>query len=809
MSTAKTTAHDARFNLLLTGEILDGYDTAQVQSWLAQTLKVPYSTAGTLLIGTSKCLKKQLSKIDATKYRHLFESHGVGIRLQQIQSPVKKAINDQPPIAPAKDQTAPLSTSFLRVPVSSQPSVALQFSAILSSLLALLTTSLGYMLACFLLLWFTTNRILALILDSDSSTTAIIVFHIIPALVATACLLMLLRIVFARATAPPGKCLIDNNEQAKLLQFIREIYELLGAEPPTQIYLNHDVRCSSTYSCDLAHPLSGHRELTIGVPLFTALNSRQLAGLIAHEAARLKHPAKALIQSAHHWLYQQLLSVSEHTDNWSQLAETKAHGAESRIQHLSAYLMIQALHASSVILRPFSLLYKISGRYATQLQTLVADHYATSLIGSRELAETFTQIHVTNHCFHQAYEKVFGSLGVVHLVDNLPALTKHFVTNIDQKALKLLADEVNQGRTRKQHDYPTDRTRIIAAEDLDLSGTESQNLPASDLLEKSHALFRQATRVYYQNQDLTFSTADLVDVKKLSSLAQKDQLRDQLSTHYFNQWFNSHSYWRIPPPEQIKNLNKAERIALLNENIARIRHATPDYLQLIESEESKEEEFVHFSAANEIRKAGYRFTPEELKLLPQQIEHFQTHYNKVKFNYQSRQKRMQRFFELMGTRLFLGIALHPQAVQRQRGVSLLQMLVSLHNHHQRLHSLRIRVGSLPILIARISGKKETALLKKVNRVTRDIGDFCASALATFDNHHWGFQDDFTTLAQFVQAHVKQEFDHENAQPLESIDYYCEITHGMNEANRMINNQLALIARDAEQANNITPVRLTS
>jgi|GEM_PF-1930648 len=812
--------HEPRFNLLLTGEVLDGFEAAAVQRWLSQTLKVSHIQAATLLSGKSSCVKQNLNKQSALQYRAAFQAKGVAVQVQRrISAAAKTAQNTQnlgtprQKKSPANAQntaTQVVSTQYFNGEPNAHPSRLRIAAAFIFSALSLLSVVVLYVTSLSILLGFAVNRIVAALLrDTPIGLSAGIFGYALPLLLSLCLLALLLRPLLARKHLQTQKISIDPKQQPKLIQFVTEIYQLAGTSAPTRITLSNELHCASEYHYTFRNMLSGTTSLTIGMPLLVTLHSRQLAALVAHQASLYNSNVSALLHTLHTAIQERFTGATDNDDAWTRVVDNYERGMHGKFRQLLTTFAHQFLNLSATLLRPFSLLLNLSGNFSKQYWVYNADHIAVSMVGSREFVETFNQLHLCNHAFHEANDNIFGSIGERRLANNLPALIRHYASITQAKVKKRLVDEVSRGETRRHFDYPSDRERIIRAEDLDLTGLVSQDIAAIDLLDNRTAICKQSTLYFYKNQGLEFHADQLVDVKELATLAQKDQLRDELSATYFNQWFAPHIFWKIPSPENIKQLSTSERLALLNENIARIRHATPDYTKLMAAEPKLFEHYVQLATANEIRKAGYTCSAADLHLSEEQSSNLSVHYEKAKMDYTGTRLRLQKISELMGSRLFLGIALHPEAPKRQFGIMLLQTLVCLYEHNQQLDVLRARVAFLPILSARAKEKKEVEHIKKIQRVNKDIRQLSANALQALDKFKCGFHDEYATVGQFVRAHVKQDMSKEDPTALESIAYYYEVLQGMHEANRMMNNQLALIAKDSEQTNHITPVRLTA
>lgn len=793
-------------NVLLTGDVIDGFDTAQVRTWLAKTLHLPPAKAASLLVGSPRCIKQGLDLPTAKRYQQLFQSQGVAVTIESEHS--HQAQDTPTPASKANiGVTQVLRTVYFNDERVSPPSVFARIQALFAQSATLMIITSLFTGVCLILTLFVVGRLLRLILVPPESAASAL-FTLLPMFISGIVLTLLLRSIIGRDEITPKEVLVDSSEQPKLLQLVHEICQQLGCPSPDKIYLNNNIRCCGDYVYQFPRPLDGERVLRIGLPLVTTCNTRQLAALIAHELSMLRTPYTAFVYSSTRALFNRFNDTADNNDSWTAAVDRLEHKARQPLQQVLVRFFHQLLTVSSWVSLPFAKVTNLLHGFSHRLAVLTADHDSVALVGSRDFVATLQRLHITGHALQLAAEKMFGNMGEQRLANDLPALVKHFVQSLPDKTQKTLENEVERGETRNELDYPNDRERIIRAEDLDLAGIDSQEQPASSLFNPLAELCLQSTLYYYHNQGLVVDRSDLVDISELVSLAQRDQLRDELSASYFNQWFKPQYFWQIPAPAKVKSLNLQERRKLLNDTIDNIRHATPDYMQMVASEDRLYQSMVQYAAAAEVRKAGYRFSGIDFNFSNEQVDNFAFHYDRAKKQYQHLKIRFQQLHDLMGTRVFLGITLHPEAAKRQLGINLLQTLATLSNHAHRLDSLRVRAGFLPILSARMQERKEVQLEKKIQRVTRDICEFAKSALVALDKHQCRFHPDYASVGEFVKAHIKQHIIGDNPAPLEVVAYYSEVLYGMGEANRKINNQIAFIGRDAEQVNKIKHVKLT-
>lgn len=826
---AKTQSASVSYNILLTGEVLDGHKPEQAKKWLAETLKISNADAAALLAGKSRCIKRNLKAGDAAKYRDLFERKGVAVRITKNgdavssqmppgaasshQTQTQQSKTPHPKQTAAPGETAPtqvISTGYFNGSINAVAPWYFENVAAIIALVATLILSLIYaaiLLGC--VAFAARSLVYAAFPAQPLTVVSMIAFQFIPAAILLFLFALLLRPVFAQQNSQRMSLEIEAAKQAKLVQFVREIFQQLGARVPEKISVSYEPKVTAELDCNLLKPSSAVASLTLGMPLLMTLRTPQLAAFIAHEAAQLQHPMRACLFKACARVRHRFDDCAENQDLWSRRLDAIDMDDIGRIKGLAVSSLATLHYYSAFMFKPFSMAFNYAGIWSNKFLVNAADFYVTELVGSNAFVEAFKQMAVTSHALHQAEQRMFNRIGERQLINNIPALVHHFAVNLTVRDKREIEDEMNSTESRRDYDYPSDRSRIIFCEDLDRDGISCADFPAAELLTNIGVLNEQVTLLYYRHLQLEFDVQDLMDVHQLANLADKDQKREQLSAQYFNNWFDPELFWKIPAPESVKNLTNIERVKMLNDAVSQIRHITPDYVQLVAGEPKMFAALVNTSVANEIRKAGYKVGAGEFGLNDEQAKHLSEFHTQNRNDYTNTSIRLTKMREVMGTRLFLAISLHPDAAKRKVGVMLLQALACLYQHHEKMNSLKVKVAYLPILAAREKDKKETEHAKRIQRVASDVKQFAKDALASLQHFKCTFSQSHDHIGAFVKAHTKQEPNGETLHPLETVDYFYEINYGLAEANRMLNNQLAMIALESELLNKITPVKLAS
>ncbi|SMF54861.1 hypothetical protein SAMN02745866_03506 [Alteromonadaceae bacterium Bs31] len=803
------------YDFYLSGKISKGYKLELASQWLAQVLKTTPTKAAELLKGSEKRIKQNLSKQDAQKFQKMFLTKGIITLCRRSKSLAPRdnsSTNNTPENPQATAVTdLPVIDPYFDGKVLHKPNKTYFFANIVLSTLSLGLAVLLYTAPILLIALALLNRLIAPFLqESFPHTLPLIFFYLLPSILLSAIIALLLRPWLQKDQADKNWLILKKSQQNSLFQFIEEICQKLNLAVPSKLAINGDLHCKSEYAFKLPNIRHSERTLSIGLPLALNLDNRQFAAILVHELALGRKPAVALLNNMSNFILRRTKAAAENKDSWqSRLSSCRLRTSNKLLKPVIS-LLLNILAKGSYCLKPYySLINKIN-TLVNRSAVKAADEYAIALIGSSGLVHTLVHCQHIQHAFDQAKNRLFNSIGAMVLVDNLPILVQHFLsTNTEQQPGGQIQDAIDQGATQQKESYPSDRERIIHAEDLDVSGLVCRQIAAHELFENMNELCKKGTLLFYANENLSVNTADLVPSSKLMSSVKKDHVRDEINTSYFNRWFNTRSFWRVPSPSTVKNISLGERVQKLNQCVLKIRHATPDYIQLLEVYPRVFQNYVQLSAANEVLKAGYSIHSESIKLTSDQKENFVQHYESSKREFNLLKRQQDKFHELMGMRLFLALSSHPELGKRRIGALLLQTLFTLYQQSQFLDTLSIRVGFLPILSARVNEQHEADLLKKVQRVCKDIDQYSQSAINALHQHQCTFHQDSDSVGEFVLAHVKQEADFKAGSALQAAAYYHEVLFGLQEANRLINNQLAIIGRDSEKANNIAPLRISN
>ena len=111
--------------------------------------------------------------------------------------------------------------------------------------------------------------------------------------------------LFTRGTKRPVPFTLDPKLAPGVYLLTKEVCTALGALPPTRVELTCDLNASASFEQGWRGFFGGQLILTLGLPLVSLLNERELAGVIAHEFGHFRQRAgmraSFVIRLINHW----------------------------------------------------------------------------------------------------------------------------------------------------------------------------------------------------------------------------------------------------------------------------------------------------------------------------------------------------------------------------------------------------------------------------------------------------------------------------------------------------------------------------
>lgn len=323
--------------------------------------------------------------------------------------------------------------------------------------------------------------------------------YVLPIIVGPVLVLFMIKPLFARPQRCRQKRSLNRESEPLLFAFVDRVCSAVGAPPPKRI----DVDCRVNASASLRHGVwsifwRGDLVLTIGLPIVAGLNTRQFAGILAHEFGHFSQGTgmrlSYLVRCLSHWFHR----VVYERDRWDAWLDARMENAHSTLVVVASGLAQLFVWLTR---RALWLLMMIGHRAACVLLRQMefdADRHQVRLVGSDILKGTLqllTEKEVAMRCA-QADLQLFYRDG--KLVDDLP--------NLMMVRLETMPDDVRWQIRQSMNDYevhwwdthPPTGERIANAAREDREGLFHVELPATVLFSDFAVLCRAATLDFYR-----------------------------------------------------------------------------------------------------------------------------------------------------------------------------------------------------------------------------------------------------------------------------------------------------------------------
>jgi len=284
-----------------------------------------------------------------------------------------------------------------------------------------------------------------------------------------------------------------------LFAFVDRICEAVGAPRPKRIDLDCNVNASASFRRGWLSMLGNDLVLTIGLPLVSGLNTRQFAGVLAHEFGHFAQGAGMrltyVIRSISHWLLR-VVYQRDRADQW--LAET-AHSMDIRIGWIF-YLSMLFVWITRGFLWVLMVIGNVVGSYLLRQMEFDADRYEARLAGSQAFEQTARQLHYLNAATQAAYADLSEFYREGRLGDDLPQLILSRVNQLPADLKQALDDSIDTSTTGWFDTHPADSDRIANAIKEKSQGVFQIEMASSVLFENYEAQSKATTWEFYLEQ---------------------------------------------------------------------------------------------------------------------------------------------------------------------------------------------------------------------------------------------------------------------------------------------------------------------
>ncbi|MDY7038783.1 MAG: M48 family metalloprotease, partial [Thermodesulfobacteriota bacterium] len=325
---------------------------------------------------------------------------------------------------------------------------------------------------------------------------------------------MLFLFMFKPFLAPhPTKAMaisLNPYKEGVLFDLVHRISEIVGSPMPRRIEIDCNVHSSASFDIGLISLFEEDIVLKFGLPLAAGLNTRQFAGVLAHELGHFSridgNRLTFIIRSINLWFSR----IVYDRDIWDEKIKKWSEEGNVGIRILCNMARFFGGMVRKIMWIFMKTGYLISYRLIRKME-FNADRFQTRIAGSKQFADTCLRLDT----MVMASEKTFADFRKLWegrpLVNDLPAL---IILNSDKNPPLTephIRRHIMESKTGLFDALPSARDRIISAFDKNTEGIFSLDVPGRLLFSDFDKLSREATIHYYRNEmGLTVTDNDLI-----------------------------------------------------------------------------------------------------------------------------------------------------------------------------------------------------------------------------------------------------------------------------------------------------------
>ncbi|MBI1372796.1 MAG: M48 family metalloprotease [Phycisphaera sp.] len=313
--------------------------------------------------------------------------------------------------------------------------------------------------------------------------------------------LFMIKPLFAprKKDAPP--LTLTREDQPRLFAYVEALCRTVGAPMPRRIDVNAQVNASASLRRGVWSLFGSDLVLTIGLPLASGLNLRQLTGVLAHEFGHFAQGGGMrvtyVIRSVSGWFAR----VVYERDAWDR-------GLEAISEHAPHILIALVLYATRLFVwctRKILWLLMHVGHAAScsmlRHMEYDADRYEARVAGSDDFAVTSRRIPLLNVANKSAHDRLGEAFREGRLGDDLIKMILASADKLesDEKVMKKLRELVDEEKTGWFDTHPATPDRIASAEREHAPGVFHLESPSTVLFRDYDRLCKAVTLRYYRD----------------------------------------------------------------------------------------------------------------------------------------------------------------------------------------------------------------------------------------------------------------------------------------------------------------------
>jgi Zn-dependent protease with chaperone function len=566
--------------------------------------------------------------------------------------------------------------------------------------------------------------------NATGSAVFLFLLLLVPLIVAVFTFVALIGPLFGRFDRDERVRTLTPQSDPLLYAFVERIAAAVGAPAPSRIDVTTDVNASAGFRGGLFSASRNELVLTLGLSLVAGLNTRQLAGVLAHELGHFTQKSSIRLTT---WMMRVSMWFSRAADSqyWDYRFSRVANRMGGRL-FLIAHLIRLTMKPSQWTFRGLLLIaYSVCG-YMFRQQEFDADRFETRVGGSASFESTTRRLEVLNVAYRGAIGDLQYGYGEGRLGDNLPLLVLSNARQLPEKVHNALRKHLDQSRTRLFDSHPCPRQRIENAWKEQSQGIYSVELPAHLLFSNFLGLTRNATWDFYRGIfGSKFKQSDMHPTGDLLQRIEEEEQAFKTVRRYYQGTFT------VLRPIRLRG-SRVDRPADVNAAVAALKDSRHAVMSTIEAHRALVKKYnqadLHIVEATQARalfRVGRRVRKGDFSVPMRNIDEVNGVLRRAHARINGSCRDLIRYEEVFSTRLWAALQLmHVAKVADRLGNfqklqeechKLVDALAFLNSNSQDLLHLRNSQAALYSLFTQFRGHfRDKHLINEILSETKDV-----------------------------------------------------------------------------------------
>jgi Zn-dependent protease with chaperone function len=367
----------------------------------------------------------------------------------------------------------------------------------------------------------------------DVPSRAAVIMYLGPIIMGLIALGFMIKPLIGRRVDDSVPLTLRPEDEPVLFEFVQRLCRMVGAPMPVRIDVDLAVNASASFRGGWMSLFGRDLVLMFGLPLVAGMDTRQFAGVLAHELGHFTQGSGMrltyIIRRMNFW-FARVVYRRDHWDVGLRNAARADHGLVAVI----AWITILIVWLTRRVLWALMLIGHGVSAFMLRQMEYNADHCQCRVAGSDDFARTFAEI----QCLGLSSTVAFSDLGTAwrerRLCDDLPALIRSRQTSMPEDVRTKLIQEERKQKSGWFDSHPSDRARQAAAQRENATALFKPKAPATILFKDFAELSRIATMLFYRKtMGAAFQTEHLTRTDNLVTARVEQQKTFDVMDVYF------------------------------------------------------------------------------------------------------------------------------------------------------------------------------------------------------------------------------------------------------------------------------------